>query len=59
MFRCSKCDLCCKDILHLGIEEAKELDRGYGVCYFLDEETNLCDIYEDRPIFCRVEDLYN
>lgn len=25
-----------------------------GVCIYLDKNTNLCTIYDDRPIFCRV-----
>jgi len=29
-----------------------------GVCKYLDEATNLCTIYNERPIFCRVDELY-
>ena len=29
-----------------------------GVCKYLDESTNLCTIYDERPIFCRVDELY-
>lgn len=35
------------------------MDPGNGVCKFLDQDTNLCTIYEDRPLICRVDDLYN
>lgn len=29
-----------------------------GVCKFLDKETNMCSIYDNRPIICRVDDFY-
>ena len=29
-----------------------------GICKYLDESTNLCTIYNERPIFCRVDDFY-
>ena len=34
------------------------LDRGDSVCRYLNEQTNLCNIYENRPIVCRIEDYY-
>mgnify|MGYP002622429365 CR=1 FL=1 len=27
-------------------------------CKFLDKEKNLCTIYSERPIICRVDELY-
>ena len=27
-------------------------------CKFLDKEKNLCTIYSERPIFCRVDEFY-
>lgn len=37
----------------------QDYDRGDGVCIHLNEETNLCDIYENRPIICRVDECYD
>jgi Uncharacterised protein family (UPF0153). len=33
-----------------------DLDRGDGTCKYL--EGNLCSIYEERPLLCRVDDCY-
>lgn len=51
-FPCDKCTMCCR---HLEMyEPAKYLDRGDGVCKYLNEQTHLCSIYESRPDFCDV-----
>jgi Fe-S-cluster containining protein len=55
MFHCDKCGLCCKAIG--GNPLFAELDRGDGVCKYLNE--NLCTIYDNRPLLCRVDDTYN
>lgn len=34
------------------------LDRGDGICRYLNLETNLCSIYETRPEVCRVDVMY-
>lgn len=54
MFNCDKCGECCRHIK--GIPLYKDLDRGDGVCKYLHE--NLCSIYEERPLKCRVDDCY-
>ncbi len=55
MFECKQCGNCCR---HLDCSELyKDLDRGDGVCRYLKD--NLCSIYEDRPLLCRVEESYN
>lgn len=55
-FLCIKCGACCRN---LGLLELyKDLDRGDGVCIYFNEETNLCSIYEIRPLICRVEEGY-
>ncbi|NEN75009.1 YkgJ family cysteine cluster protein [Pelistega sp. NLN82] len=55
-FPCTACGKCCR---HVGkSEQTAFLDRGDGICQFLDEVSNLCTIYEDRPLVCRVEDYY-
>ncbi|WQW52880.1 YkgJ family cysteine cluster protein [Helicobacter pylori] len=55
-FPCTSCGLCCKNIA--GIIELIEFDAGNGVCKFLDLETNLCKIYESRPLICRVDEAH-
>lgn len=54
MFKCDKCGLCCRSLKLNPMY--KELDRGDGVCKYL--EGNLCSIYEQRPLICRVDDAY-
>lgn len=55
MFPCDCCGCCCRNIGDSPIY--KGLDRGDGVCRYLSE--NLCTIYEDRPVLCRIDDCYN
>lgn len=54
MFKCDKCGLCCRSLKLNPMY--MELDRGDGVCKYL--EGNLCSIYEQRPLICRVDDAY-
>ncbi len=55
MFKCDRCGCCCRN---LGMSPLySELDRGDGVCRYL--SGNLCSIYEDRPLLCRVDDCYD
>lgn len=54
MFKCDKCSLCCSH-LDRSIIYA-DLDRGDGVCKYL--KGNLCSIYENRPLLCRVDESY-
>lgn len=56
MFQCDKCGLCCRSLS--GIDLFKDLDRGDGICIHFDEKTNLCKIYDSRPLFCRVDECY-
>lgn len=55
MFICDCCGCCCRNLdkseLYL------ELDRGDGICKYLDG--NLCSIYENRPLLCRVDECYD
>jgi hypothetical protein len=56
MFKCDCCGACCR---HISLSEIySDLDRGDGVCRFLDEETSLCTIYENRPIKCNVDAMF-
>ena len=56
MFHCDRCGCCCRSVLLY--PESAELDRGDGVCKYFDEETALCSIYENRPLICNVDALY-
>lgn len=57
VFKCDHCGLCCMNIS--GSQLYEDLDRGDGICVHLDCETKLCSIYEDRPIKCDVDRLYD
>ncbi len=53
-FKCDKCGECCRN---LGLSDLYgDLDSGNGVCRYL--IGNLCSIYENRPLKCRVEESY-
>ena len=55
-FPCTACGKCCRNF-HLS-EQTAYLNRGDGICRYFDTETNLCKIYENRPLISRVEDYY-
>ena len=55
MFPCDQCGECCRNLQMS--ELYKELDRGDGVCKFLDG--NLCSIYQTRPLLCRIDESYD
>lgn len=55
-FVCKKCGMCCRN-LHLN-DLYKDLHEGDGICKYLDEQTNLCTIYENRPLLCNVDKAY-
>ena len=49
------CGCCCR---HLDMSPLyKELDRGDGICRYLDG--NLCSIYQTRPLICRIDECYD
>ncbi len=53
-FNCDRCGMCCRN---LNMSELySDLDRGDGTCKYL--VGNLCSIYDDRPLKCRIEDSY-
>ncbi len=54
MFKCDCCGCCCRNLDKS--ELYKELDRGDGVCKYL--VGNICSIYEDRPLLCRIDQGY-
>lgn len=52
---CKNCKApCCRKI---GLM-LRELDRGDLVCKYLTED-NTCSIYEDRPLICNTDKLYD
>ncbi|WP_137937686.1 YkgJ family cysteine cluster protein [Chitinivorax sp. B] len=52
-YPCTRCGSCCRKM-----ERVAGLNRGDGVCRFLDERTDLCTVYATRPLQCRVDDSY-
>ena len=54
-FVCDKCGICCKNIGKVPM--LSEFDNGSGVCIHLTKD-NLCNIYNDRPIWCNVMQMY-
>ena len=57
MFPCEKCGCCCRRIG--GVFFARSMALPDGSCKHLDKLTNLCKIYNERPIFCRVDEYYD
>ena len=55
-FPCERCGQCCRRVGEVFF--ARHMARPDNVCKFLDEATNLCTIYETRPLFCRVDEMY-
>ncbi len=55
-FPCTQCGKCCRYVSKS--ELTAYLDRGDGTCRHFDEDTKLCKIYQNRPLICRVEDMY-
>lgn len=55
-FSCTKCGACCKKIGLIVPELAKD---DTGVCKYLDPDTNLCLIYENRPLICNIDKAYD
>lgn len=56
MFPCTKCGLCCKNLDKSSVYSS--LDRGDGTCVNFNSVSHLCNIYEDRPLICRVDAYY-
>ena len=55
MFPCSQCGECCRNLHRSALYTS--LDRGDGTCRYL--KGNLCSIYHDRPLLCRIEETYD
>jgi uncharacterized protein len=52
-FPCTSCGACCR---HL--PAASPLNVGDGICRHLDPHDQRCAVYEQRPLICRVDELY-
>lgn len=57
MYSCMKCGLCCKNLGHNDLY--KSIRNAEGACIYFDQHTNLCSIYEDRPLICRIDEFYD
>ena len=57
MFPCERCGACCRKIGKAPM--TRHMAKDNGVCKYLNEVTNLCMIYPDRPITCRVDEFYD
>ena len=55
-FPCTACGQCCRNV-HLS-RLTEYLSRGDGICRYLDENSNLCSIYEERPLGCNVDKFF-
>ncbi|WP_214805553.1 YkgJ family cysteine cluster protein [Exiguobacterium sp. s46] len=55
-FPCSQCGLCCKSLDNSSIYD--DLNRGDGICVHFDEQSNMCSIYEERPLKCKIDAMY-
>ena len=55
MFYCDKCGECCRNLYMSPVY--KDLHNGDGVCKFL--WGNICSIYAERPLFCRIDECYD
>ena len=55
MFQCDMCGECCRNLDKSPIYES--LHNGDGICRYL--TGNLCSIYEDRPLLCRIDESYD
>lgn len=56
MFNCEQCGACCRNVGKT--ELGKQLALPNGICKYLNQKTNLCTIYKDRPIYCNVDKYY-
>ncbi|MEW9124500.1 MAG: YkgJ family cysteine cluster protein [Thermotaleaceae bacterium] len=55
-YTCKKCGSCCRSLFRNTLYA--DLDRGDGTCIHFQESNNLCTIYEERPMICRIDEMY-
>lgn len=56
-YKCENCGACCRN-WNPASYDSTICDEN-GVCKYLDQNTNLCTIYETRPVFCRCDEMFN
>lgn len=54
MFSCDKCGECCRNLDKSPVYD--DLHNGNGVCRYL--QGNMCSIYNERPLVCRIDESY-
>lgn len=54
-FNCNKCGMCCRQIGKANL--LPYFQNVDGICIHLNED-NSCNIYDNRPLVCRVDDMY-
>ena len=57
MYPCRRCGCCCRQVGH--VFWGKTMARADGSCKYWDRNTHLCQIYESRPLFCRIDETYD
>jgi Fe-S-cluster containining protein len=57
VFHCTQCGECCRHVDNS--ELTSHLDRGDGLCRYLDRDERTCTIYGDRPLVCRVDECFD
>lgn len=55
-FDCKKCAACCRQVG--ATPWGKQLALPNGICRYLNTKTNLCTIYDRRPLFCNIDVYY-
>ena len=55
IFPCVQCGACCR-LVGESMQPVIRSVPGTTICDKLDQETNLCTIYEERPAICRIKE---
>lgn len=60
-FICDKCGLCCKYLIKSVDKDLVKslLSEDEQSCKYYNDIKKTCNIYEDRPLICKVDDLYD
>ncbi|EKB13683.1 TPA: YkgJ family cysteine cluster protein [Aeromonas veronii] len=56
MFKCDGCGHCCENLQRN--EVMQDMHSGDGICHFFNKVSRKCNIYENRPLVCRVDDYF-
>lgn len=56
-YPCERCGMCCRQVGRSFW--GKKFATADGTCKFLDRKTNLCTIYDHRPLICNVDKYYD